>query len=73
MSEPFKRLSEWIMPSENPTAVDLSGWNSGKISWVVPTENHVLLEQNPDKINWIVPTENPATVHSLERNPDKIN
>ncbi len=58
MSEPFKRLSEWIsdkinwvMPSENPTAVDLSGWNSGKISWVVPTENHVLLEQNPDKIN----------------------
>ena len=61
MSEPFKRLRDWIPVK--------------KLHWVTLSENPAaihILEQNPDKIDWYRLSGNPAAIHLLEQNPDKI-
>ena len=87
MSEPIKRLREWVHPekldwywlSENPEAIHLIRealeQNLDKIYWDRLSLNPkaiYILEKNLDKINWKYLSSNPAAIHILEQNPDKI-
>ncbi len=87
MSEPIKRLREWVHPdklnwswlSANPEAIHLLEQNLDKIDWsrlsLNPKAIHIL-EKNLDKIDWVMLSVNPEAIHliskALEQNPDKI-